>query len=70
MGNYVNYAIQLLGLRLCFIVNVVSTTSNLGYVLSTVCMLLYQSASRGLVRSVMTKAISIETALLTSLSAE
>lgn len=57
-------------LGLFFIVNVVSSTSNLGYVLSRVCMLHDQSPGTGLIGSVMTKAISIETALLASLPAE
>lgn len=55
---------------LCFITNAVSSASNLGYVLSRVCMLHDQSPSTGLMGSVMTKAISIETALLVSLPAE
>lgn len=55
---------------LCFITNAVSSASNLGYVLSRVCMLHDQSPSTGLIGSVMTKAISIETALLVSFPAE
>lgn len=55
---------------LCFIANAVSCASSLGYVLSRVCMLHDQSPSTGFIGSVMTKAISIETALLVSLPAE
>lgn len=50
----------------CFIANAASATSNLGYVLSRVCVLHDQSPSTGLIGSAMTKAISIETALLVS----
>lgn len=50
---------------LCFILNVVSSTSNLGYAPSRVCVCCTtRASSTGLIGSVMTKAISIETALL------
>lgn len=69
--NCVNYTMRLSGASgLCFILNVVSSTSNLGYAPSRVCVCCTTRAnSSGLIGSVMTKAISIETALLAGLLA-